>query len=109
MMIGPKVRSRRAPMIVSVPLRTISETSTPSMCGVRLVGPAVPQDGLVGVDDFVLVVQVQGHAAGIALVQDVAGDHFHDHRVADLLGRPHGLVQAAGDRCSGESGCRPRA
>ena len=54
--------------------------------GIRFVGPAIAQNGLIGVNDLGPVRQVQGHPSCIALVNDIFGDDFHHHRITYLFG-----------------------
>ncbi len=60
MITGPKAGSRRAPTMVSMSFCIISAISTPSMLGVGVVCPAALHDRLIGIDYFVLVLEVKG-------------------------------------------------
>ena len=62
-----------------------------------IVGATILDNGLIGVDDFFLILQIQGHATGVTLMQNISGNHFHHHGIANLFSQPHRLIQAARD------------
>ncbi len=65
--------------------------------GLGVIGPAALHDRLIGVDDFVAVIKIKGHAAGIALVHNVLGHDFHHDRIAAFFSAGNGLVEIAGN------------
>ena len=51
--------------------------------------------GVESAAELVGVAQIEGHGAGIALVDELGGDRFQDHRIADLRRQPAGLLGGA--------------